>query len=251
MSNQGIGMPAQTIALPNVRKLFIPDPGYIIADADLAGADAQVVAWEAGDEKLKAAFRAGLKIHAVNAKDLFGDKAGPDGKKEPFYLYAKKGVHATNYGGSAYTIAPHLNISVREAEAFQNKWFSLHPEIKEWHLRVEKDLQTTRSAKNKFGFRRFYFERIEGILPEALAWIPQSTVAITINHGLLNLDANLPQVQILLQTHDSLTFQYPKSEHPHILDEIKKQMQIIIPYDDPLIIPINIKTSELSWGDCG
>jgi len=105
-------------------------------------------------------------------------------------------------------------------------------------------------VRNAFGFRRYYFERIEGLLPEALAWIPQSTVAITINKGLLNLYRNLKQVQILLQVHDSLVFQYPKSEHPHILTEVKKQLQIVIPYPDPLIIPVNIKTSEKSWGEC-
>lgn len=244
-------MVAKTITLPNVRKLFTPDPGKMIGEADLAGADAQVVAWEAGDEKLKAAFRAGLKIHAVNAKDMFGDKAGSDGKKEPYYLYAKKGVHATNYGASARRVAEALGITLAEAEAFQRKWLDeKHPEIREWHKRIEHELQTKRFVINKFGFRRIYFDRIEGLLPEALAWVPQSTVAITINKGILNIHRNLPQVQTLLQVHDSHVFQYPKSEHPHILDEIKKQHAIVIPYSDPLIIPVTIKTSEKSWGDC-
>jgi len=243
-------MVAKTIALPNVRRLFIPDPGMMIADADLAGADAQVVAWDAGDEKLKTAFRAGLKIHAVNAKTLFGEKAGPDGRVEKYYFMAKKGVHATNYGSSAKTVADALGISVGEAQRFQALWFAAHPEILAWHKRVERELQTTRQARNAFGFRRHYFDRIEGLLPEALAWIPQSSVAITINKGLLNIHRNLKQVQLLLQVHDSLVFQYPKAEHPHILDEIKKQLSIVIPYPDPLIIPVNIKTSDKSWGDC-
>jgi len=244
-------MVARTIALPNIRKLYIPDPGMMIGEADLAGADAQVVAWEANDEKLKTAFRAGLKIHAVNAKDMFGDAAGPDGKKEPFYLMAKKGVHLTNYGGSAKTCASALGIPLRDAEAFQYRWLhEKHPEIHDWHNRIEHQLQTTRSVYNKFGARRYYMERIEGLLPEALAWIPQSTVAITINKGWLNIDQNLPQVQVLLQVHDSLVFQYPKSEHPHILDAIRKELAITIPYPDPLVIPVSIKTSEESWGDC-
>ena len=52
-----------SIRLPNVRKLFITDPGYVMYEADLKGADAQVVAWEAEDDDLKAAFRAGVDIH--------------------------------------------------------------------------------------------------------------------------------------------------------------------------------------------
>ena len=40
----------EKIKLPNVRKMFVPDLGYVVFDCDLAGADAQVVAWEAGDD---------------------------------------------------------------------------------------------------------------------------------------------------------------------------------------------------------
>lgn len=60
--------------LPNIRKIFIPDPGYVVFDCDLAGADAQVVAWEADDEDLKRAFRAKLDVHAHNATAMWGDE---------------------------------------------------------------------------------------------------------------------------------------------------------------------------------
>ncbi len=245
-------MVAQTISLPNIRELFIPDDGFMIADADLAGADAQVVAWEAGDEQLKHFFRTPTDkgLHTLNAETIFKVDMGPTGKRQPYYLYAKKGVHATNYGASPPTVAAALGIKKADAERFQRIWFREHPAIKEWHNRVFYDLQTKRSVRNKFGFWRYYFDRVEGILPEALAWIPQSTVAITINKGWINLRKNLPQVQILLQVHDSLVFQYPKSEHPDILNEIQNLMTITIPYDDPLRIPVQVKVSEESWGAC-
>ena len=64
-------MVAQTIELPNIHKLFIPDPGHFIAEADLSSAEAQVVAWEAGDQDLMEAFKAGLNVHIKNARDVF------------------------------------------------------------------------------------------------------------------------------------------------------------------------------------
>lgn len=67
-----LNRPAEKLVLPNVRKLIIPDPGYAIYEADLAGADAQVVAWEAEDDDLKSAFRAGLDVHSKNAEDMWG-----------------------------------------------------------------------------------------------------------------------------------------------------------------------------------
>jgi hypothetical protein len=47
--------------LPNVRRLFKPDPGFTLIDIDLSGADAAVVAWEANDQELKDAFMSGMK----------------------------------------------------------------------------------------------------------------------------------------------------------------------------------------------
>src|SRR5688572_14551564 len=109
------------IKLPNVRKLLIPDPGYTMFDADLVGADAQVVAWEAEDEDLKAAFRAGLDVHDKNAEDMFGraytqlagDKdSGPKSRKRK---ECKQGVHLTNYGGTARAITQVLGWTRHEA----------------------------------------------------------------------------------------------------------------------------------------
>lgn len=240
--------------LPNIRKLFIPDPGYTIADIDLAGADAQVVAWEASDDKLKATFRAGLKVHAVNAKDIFGDLAGPDGRAMPYYHRAKTGVHLTNYGGSARTCAGALGIPEWEAKRFQERWFTIHPEIAEWHDATEHLLQTKRQVTNKFGYRRFYFDRVEGLLPEALAWVPQSTVACVCNRALvkIDLDTRLQAlgVQLLLQVHDSLVIQYPTHNETAALKLLQQIILVPVPYDDQLTIPWGLKTSRKSWGDC-
>lgn len=241
--------------MPSIRKMFVPDPGFTIFDIDLAGADAQVVAWEAGDEKLKKAFRdyaagRGPKIHVVNAIDIFGERAG-DGKREPYYSRAKAGVHLTNYGGKAKTCATTLNISIYEAQEFQNRWFRLHPEIREWQESVRNSLYTTRSVKNQFGFRKFYFDRIDdSLLGQALAWIPQSTVGLTVNAAWDNIENNIPEIQIMLQVHDSLVGQYPTYLESKILPKLYQETRITIPYDDPLIIPFGLKTSTKSWGDC-
>lgn len=232
------------LVLPNLRKTFIPDPGYTLFDCDLEQADAQVVAWEADDDELKAIFRdPNLDLHDENCKAMFG-RLTPEGRKK-----IKAGVHATNYGSSARTLAATLGSTVHEADKFQNRWFAMHPGILKWHHDIEMQLQTRRYVENKFGYRRMYFDRIDGLLPEALAWIPQSTVGLVINHGWLNIDTNLPLVQILLQVHDSLVGQYPTSCDAYIKRQIHKEMLITVPYDDPLVIGVGIATSTKSWGD--
>lgn len=275
-----------TVELPNVRKLFIPDEGHVVFDADLSGADAQVVAWEADDEDLKKAFRSGIKIHAKNAEDVFGDeyakapgdrqnKGTPKGK---LYDQCKRSVHLTNYCGSARTmhLTPEIAWPMQKCYWFQNKWFSLHPRIKQWHQRVESDIRLTRTVSNKFGYRIVYFDRIDSLLPQALAWIPQSTVALITFKGAIQLrltkefrrpgfehytDEELldrwrrepllrfTYLGMKLQVHDSLVFQLPKTLAAET-KLIRQRLSVSVPYRDPLTIPWGLARSETSWGEC-
>ena len=243
-------MTAETLPLPNLRKMFVPDEGYTIIDVDLERADAQVVAWEAGDEELKQMFREGADIHTENAKTIFKLR------QEPTYQErqkAKQGCHAVNYGCSARTLAPYLGSTVKDAEDFINRWLSAHPKIKNWHDRVMFELRTERSVKNAFGFRIYFFDRVDVKLRnQALAWLPQSTVGIVTNKGLVNIDENLSgewDVELLLQVHDSLVCQAPTQYCPQVFDKILEQMRVEVPYDDPLYIPNTLEASEKSWGD--
>lgn len=246
------------VKFPNVRKMFIPDPGYIIFDCDLSGADAQVVAWEANDADLKAAFRAGLKIHIKNFEDMYQTKFDPKLHKDsvqPGHIYSmydemKRSVHATNYGGAARTVATVLGWKVVQAEQFQARWFHLHPAIKEWHRRVERDIQLTRTIKNAFGYRRVYFDRPDALLGQALAWSPQSTVGIIASRGAVRVRKTLPWCHILLQVHDSVVFQLPiHRATTATLHVIRDLLTVPVPFPDPLIIPWSIAASNKSWGD--
>jgi DNA polymerase I-like protein with 3'-5' exonuclease and polymerase domains len=104
-------------------------------------------------------------------------------------------------------------------------------------------------VENRFGYRWYIFDRLDSIIPEAIAWRPQSTVSIVINRIWLNIYKNLPDVQVLLQVHDSLCGQIPKNVVTSRVPQIIDQARIVIPYEDPLVIPFSLKTSEKSWGD--
>ena len=246
------------VNLPNVRRLFIPDPGYIMFDADLSGADAQVVAWEAEDDDLKDAFKKGLKIHVKNVKDMFPEKVRgwsddaikATDKAGGIYYNNKRAVHGTNYGLTARGMAQALGWLVAECENFQRRWFGLHPGIqRNFHGRIRDSLQRNKTIQNAFGFRRVYFDRPDQCFTEALAWKPQSTVALNTFHGAFQLEEKYPQVEFLLQVHDSLVFQFPKANCP-TPEEIRKTLAVVTPYSDPLTIPWGLAASEKSWGEC-
>lgn len=253
--------------LPNIRKMFIPDPGMVIIDADLSGADAQVVAWEADDALLKAAFREGKSVHMMNGEDLLGDRwrnapgHHKDNGTEKGQLYdaLKRFVHATNYLGSAKNlhanpaIGPVFKWSVAEFQRNQSRWLdTLHPGIRNWHKRIERSLYESRSVRNQFGYRIVYFDRLDSVLTNAVAWGPQSTVAEVCFRGALQLRRNVPWVEMLIQVHDSVVFQIPihRWGEASTLDLLQRHLSYPVPYPDPLVIKWGIAGSEKSWGDC-
>lgn len=266
---------------PNLRNEFVPDIGYECAEFDLSGADAQVVAWEAKDEDLKAAFRAGLKLHIKNARDVFPEitrNMSDDDLKATdhaggIYHKNKRLVHGTNYGGAPSGLSERIvGVSVAEAEEFQERWFYLHPGIRGWHQRTERMLQGLqcwncdricsgeqrcpacgrdigRIIGNRFGYRIFYSDRMNELYTKALAWCPQSTVAINTYKGALNLRREVSWVELLLQVHDSLFVQYP-IRYSDRLGDIKQALhRVVVPYKDPLTIPWGVKVSRKSWGE--
>jgi len=232
--------------LPNQRTLIIPDPGYTIVDMDLDRADAQFVAWEANDESLKSILKEGLDLHWENAKAIWGEHVG---KKSPERQLAKRFCHAVNYGAYPKKLAKSLGITLRTAEWIYARWFQIHPGIREWHKRIKADLYSSRLVRNPFGYEHYFFDRPEKCVNEALAWGPQSSVGIIINTAWDNIDRNLPEVEVLMQVHDSLTMQVKTELTLELLPKIQAQSLIAVPYADPLIIPVGFKISDVSWGD--
>jgi DNA polymerase I len=232
------------LVLPNIRSIFIPDEGMTFFDMDLDRADLQVVVWESDEDEFKSMLRAGVDMHAENAKVMGISRQ-----------LAKSWVHGTNYGGGPRTMARNCGLTIHQAETMRARWFSIHPGILAWHKRTEAQLKSKRYVENRLGYRRFYFDRIEGLLPEALAWIPQSTVACVINRAWVNTFRSLGQLgdntcEVLLQVHDSLAGQFPTALRDQVLPRLTAAARITIPYSDPLIIPTGVKTSVSSWGAC-
>lgn len=233
--------------LPNLRELIIPDPGYCIIDMDLDRADLWVLAWETQDEALKAKLEAERKdktkdIHTANALTLFGKS---DYEKRRF---AKVFCHGKNYGATSPTLAKQCGISIRAADSAGEKWFGAHPGIPAWQGRVKNQIYRTRQIANKFGYRRHFFGRPDDAYNQALAWVPASTVALTVHYAMCNIAENLPWVQVLINGHDSLTMQVPTPRVAESLPLIEREARIVIPYQEPLVIPIGFSVSESSWG---
>ena len=220
--------------LPNIRRMFIADEDHLLWSVDLTKADLYVVVWEADDDDLREQLRQGKNVYreAVNVVGL------------P-YSKAKSFIHGTNYGGSYRTMARSQKISEAQARAAQEAWFARHPGIKRWHARVWRELSAGKPIANRFGYRIHFFGR--NALPEALAWIPQSTVACVINRAWKQIEERVPEAKVLLQVHDELLGQIHVS-CLNRLNELLDCMRVVVPYEPPLIIPCELKIGR-NWGE--
>ena len=228
----------------NLRKCLIPDPGYRLFECDLKQADAQVVAWEAGDQVLMDGFLGGryndsFDLHSRNAEVIGCSRQE-----------AKAAVHAINYGTTAATLAKVIGGHRWDAQDVIDKWLSSHPQIRRWHEGVRKELYSSRTIVNKFGYGITYLGRVEQQFKEALAWVPQSTVALIVSKALVRLGKLDPDVKLMIHGHDSIVFQVRRiALKPALMQNVFNALQITVPYDIPLCIPWDISWSDKSWGD--
>lgn len=239
------------LLLPNIRKLSIPDPGCTWFDIDLDSADLRIVTWESDCTWMKDHFKNKRKPYIEVMREYYKNPAMTKDSHPREYGMFKALCHGTNYLGTADGLAPRLGLLVHEVERIQRWYFGLAPEIRRWQEEIKKQVAGRRYVENAFGYRNYFFDKIEGtIFNQAVAWIPQSTVACLINRGYVNIDENLPEVEVLLQVHDSLAGQFEHIHGDWALRRIVEECSVPIPYDDPLVIPVGIVSSKKSWGDC-
>lgn len=235
---------------PIVREMFVPDAGREFFDLDLSSADLRIVAWEADEREMKALLAAGLNPYVEVAKEYYHDQSIT--KQHEKYRIFKSFAHGTHYLGTPEGMAGKLGMTVIDCERLQKWYFGRFPRIKMWQDQFKGKVLSRHMVENVFGYRYYIMDRIDGnVMNEAIAWLPQSTIAILINKIWMHLYQNHRDlIEILLQVHDSLAGQYPIELKEQAHQAIHQASQIVLPYPEPLIIPIGIKTSQKSWGDC-
>jgi DNA polymerase I-like protein with 3'-5' exonuclease and polymerase domains len=231
----GTGRNAQNIA-PGLRYVFVADPGKIMVVVDLEQVEARDVGFFCGclfdDWTFLDACESG-DLHTNNAKRIWPELGWTGDKKadrlladKNFYRdfsfrdMAKRGSHLSNYMGTAWTAARSLKVPISIMEEFQARYCRggkaiepAYPCIPRWWQWTAQQLQTTHQLITPFGRRRHFFGRPgdDTTLREAIAFMPQSTTADRMNLGLWRVWKQMPEVELLAQTYDSITFQFDET----------------------------------------
>jgi DNA polymerase-1 len=247
------------LILPNIRKMFIPPKGYRMFDIDLKSADLRIVAWESGEQELIDLLLAGKDPYIEIAKECYDDPSITKGnpKRQKFKAFA----HSLHYFATDKGQSDKLCIPLKEVQKTRDWYFTRFPKIKDWQDRLMKSVNELGYVQNVWGYRGHFGGFISmKTYQEAAAWSPQSTIAVLINKidkaleaaDIIgkNWDACGYTVETNLQVHDSLVGIFP-IEKPEIEYQILRiANSVIIPFNPPMSIPCDIKTSDKSWGDC-
>jgi len=236
--------------LPNCKDFFIPDDDYIFFNADYSGADAMIVAWDSDCQWLQHFFKTSdKKLYIYIAENYFQREVTTD---DPWYKKFKQFVHLTNYGGMEEKAAASSGMPRKDAKSIRQWYFKECPEIPDWHKRIASDVRIKGYVENVFGARGWFLNKdCPTILNQAYAWIPQSTIAILVNKGLVNIweKEKSEDLAVLLQVHDALAGQ-SRLGIAETEKKVVEHMTIELPYRTPLVIPVDFSYSEKSYGGC-
>lgn len=275
----GTGGNEQNIA-PALRYVFVADPGYKLGVIDLEQVEARDVGWFCGvlfDDWTYLDNCESGDLHTNNSKLIWPELPWTDDAKKNreiadrnFYRdfsyrdMAKRGSHLSNYSGTAWTASRALKVPIKFMEDFQARYvrgrvaspgvMGIEPAfacIPRWWQWTAQQLQTTHQLTTPFGRRRHFFGRPgdDTTLREAIAFLPQSTTADRMNLGLWRVWKHMPQLQLLAQTYDSITFQYKETlDEQEIIAEALEQIKIeLVHKGRSYIVPGEAKVGW-NWG---
>lgn len=174
----------------------------------------------------------------------------------------------SNYMGTAWTASRHLKVPLSIMDEFQARYVRgraadprrglpaitpAFPCIARYWDWVAQQLQTTNQLTTPFGRRRHFFGRPgdAATVREGIAFLPQSTTADRTNLGLWRVWRYMPQVQLLAQTYDSITFQYDESadEQALIGEALERiRVELVAPNGRRYIVPGEAKIGW-NWGN--
>jgi len=232
-----------------IKSYLIPPEGCTAFDMDLDSADLRIVVAESGEQRMLEWLDAGLKPYVMVAREFHSDSTID--KSHPQYRIFKALCHGTHYLGRADGIAANIGLDPADVADIQKWYLDRFPRIRQWQNRFKAELISRKMVRNIFGNRLVIFDRIEGnVFNEAIAWIPQSTIGLLINRIWRNVARNHPTIQIRMQTHDSLAGYFPTISYEEHMQQLHMASKVVLPYPTPIIIPIGLKTSPVSYGDC-
>jgi DNA polymerase I-like protein with 3'-5' exonuclease and polymerase domains len=248
--------------------MFVPDPGFVLIEPDLSGAEARVVAILAKDEKLLKIFKYELDLHRITTGWIEG--TCPEDLLEEFFnetseikIYdlrskittilkntindeqrqvGKKFRHAGHYDMGKREASRQTGFSEWKTKQLLDKFHATNPNIRNvFHKEIIEALRdNNRILVSPHGRRRQFLNRWgDELFKEAYADIPQATVSDHLKFSARMIEKRAPWIQILSESHDSFLAQVPNNQVDNMIRISREELDK----------PIDFKNCSLSRGE--
>ena len=231
-----------------IRKVFVPEDGYVFVDADYSQIELRVLAHMSGDQNLIQAYREEQDIHKITASQVFHT---PLDQVTPLQRRNAKAVNfGIVYGISSFGLSQDLSITRKEAGEYIEKYFQTYPQVKAFLDRMVSDAREKGYSITLFGRRRpmpelkssNFMQRSFG---ERIAMNSpiQGTAADIIKIAMIRVKDRLESMnlksRLILQVHDELLIEAAKDEESLVRDILKEEMENAAHLEVPLEIDIH------------
>jgi len=256
-------IPIRTAFSRQIRKAFLPEPGWLMVAADYSQIELRILAHLSQEPVLVEAYRNNEDIHTVTARLMFEqDEVTPDQRR-----VAKTINFGVIYGMGSLKFSRSIGVDKNLASEFINKFYTRYPRVFTYLEQVKKQAVAQGFVETILGRRRYFtftgnsLQKLKGCNPDDIDTSKLKKPG-AYDAGLLRSAANAPiqgssadiikiamiqmhevlqnyQARLLLQVHDELVLEVPTHEWEELQVKIKSVMENAVKLDVPLVVDVN------------
>lgn len=230
-----------------IRKVFVPEEGYVFLDADYSQIELRVLAHMSGDKRLIEAYRENADVHRATASLVFHTPYQEVTESQ------RRNAKAVNfgivYGISGFGLSRDLGITKKEAEKYIEDYFETYPDVKKFMDAMVETGKSKGYVTSLYGRRRpipelsskNFMQRQFG---ERIAMNSpiQGTAADIIKIAMIHVNQRLRKgnfhSRLILQIHDELLIETHRDEIEQVKEILHEEMIHAASLDVPLIAEV-------------
>ena len=249
-------IPIKTAEGREIRKVFIPEEGKVLIDADYSQIELRVMAAMSGDENMINTYRNGEDIHTSTASQVFGVE--PAKVTSEMRKKAKAINFGIIYGISDFSLAGDMKVTKKEAAEYIARYFEKYPDVDAYLKSVKAKAYDEGFVSTLYGRRRYipelssriYMQRMFGERVAMNAPI-QGTAADIIKIAMIRVHKALKDegldARLILQVHDELIIESSKEDAQKAKQILVREMENAASLPVPLEVAAEIGDN---WDAC-
>lgn len=221
-----------------IRRCFVPRPGWRLIDADYSQIELRILAHIADDPIMKQAFDQGEDVHTVTASQVFG--VPPEFVTPQMRSHAKAVNFGIVYGISAFSLSEDIHISPKEAQGYIDSYLEKYAGVARYMTEIKEKAKKDGYVATLWGRRRYLPElksknfNIRSFGERVALNTPiQGTAADIIKAAMVAVYRRLEreglQARLLLQVHDELIIEAPPEETEQVKALLTEEMENAFP----------------------